>query len=249
MKEITIIINSYNGNQGHLVESIKSCLNQNSVKPKVLVSTVIGDPAIKTANKIGVECIKNQLPGIYSQLNNAIKTVNTDWFSYFSGDDVALPDKAINEIRACINGRKKICYSNFYHTDENLKIKFKTKFYNYDLKRHLTGNFVADVSTIHLSILEKHLPFDETLGNFAYWDFWLRVAKEDPGVFVFNDRSEWLYRVCKNSRHVQRKSDPGKILKNNKQRLAMFMKHRELYDRYKKLDVITSLEKIVKKGA
>ena len=47
----------------------------------------------------------------------------------------------------------KIRSSSFYKTDSNLNNKKLTKFYDYIARKHYCGNFVADVSTIKLSLI------------------------------------------------------------------------------------------------
>jgi ribosomal protein L24E len=153
--------------------------------------------------------------------------VKTDWFSYASGNDVAAPTKMINEIECCLKNGKKICYSNFYHTDKDLKVTRTTDFYKYDYKVHLKGNFVNDCATIHKSILDKYMPFDITWKNHAYWDFWLRVYEGEGDVFCFNPNPEWYYRVSKNSKHIQRSRNPEKIKQNKKMKYKMLQSHAE----------------------
>ena len=104
----SIVINTLNGNQKHLVEAVKSCLNQNGVNIQLIVSTVKGDPSIKTLKGYKIDLVINNRPGIYYQLNNGLRKVKHEWWSYISGNDVMLPNRRKDESFMCIKYKKKI---------------------------------------------------------------------------------------------------------------------------------------------
>ena len=120
-----------------------------------------------------------------------------------------------------------------------------TKFYDYIARKHYCGNFVADVSTIKTSLLDRYAPFDESLINAAFWDFWLRVEENEPGHFIYNDNPTWLYRIQETSRHVIRKSDKSKILENHRQKASMLRKHKLYLKKYSLESELTKLERSI----
>ena len=83
MHKLSVIINSYNSNQAHLDAAIKSVLVQTGVDVECIVSTVVGDEAIRTAEINGVLVVQNEKPDIYKQINRALDGVSGDWFFSF----------------------------------------------------------------------------------------------------------------------------------------------------------------------
>ncbi|MAG24576.1 hypothetical protein CMI47_03255 [Candidatus Pacearchaeota archaeon] len=247
--KVSVIMNTYKSNQKWLSAAIDSYLLQKRVRIQLIISTVCGDSSIKLAKRKGVEVVISDKPGVFYQLNNALSQVTGDWFCYAAGDDIALPTKLIDEIEMCISQKKKICYSRFSHVDQDLKLKYSPKFPNYNLKQHLKGNFVNDCAMMRRDVLEKYKPFDGTVcGNHAFWDFWLRVAKNEGNVFVYNSKPEWLYRQHSQAKHIKRKNNPVRIIKNNTQRLEMIKKHHDLYKKYGCEDIMRNIKLKLSEG-
>jgi hypothetical protein len=213
MDRVAVVINSYRNNDNFLIQAIWSCLQQKHVKVKLIVSTVRDDPAIEIARHMSKDIVLviNKQPGIYSQLNNALCEVKgVDWFTYFSGNDLCFPMKALHEISLCKKHKAGVCYSNFYMCNANLSQRKLKVLRPYNYRQHLdVGNFVSDVALVKADLLHKYKPFKEEYDNYAYYDFWLRIAEaEGSKVFVYNPRAEWLYRVCGSSKHIKRKRNP-----------------------------------------
>ena len=229
----SIIINTYNGNQKHLVEAVSSCLNQKRVEIDLIVSTLKNDPATKTLKGYNLRFCINDRPGIYYQLNNALKMINSDWWSYISGNDTLLLNKTYQEISLCLKNNKKICYSAYNVVDNDLNFKRINRFFDYSFAKHLEGNFVNDAAIVHKSVLDKYGPMTEEFDNLGYWDFWLRVGKEHPEYFIYNNNPVFNYRISKNSRHIKRKASPEWRKKELRERRKMLIRHGPLSGIYK----------------
>lgn len=220
--EATVIINSYKEKPEYLIQTIEAFIKQMGVDMQIIISTVFDDPnytnakvrSYMTHRNIDI-CVSNK-PGIYYQLNNAMKMVKGDWITYTSSNDVPMPDKIISEIQACEELNMKVCYSAIMVTDENLNVLSTRRFPVYNIEGHLEGNYVTDGATFHRSLL-KYLPFQwEKWGNHAYYDFWLRVYEAEGNVFVYNDKPTFLYRQTQDSKHIKRQKDREKYLANKK---------------------------------
>lgn len=235
MYTASVIINTYNGNQSWLIDAVDSYLNQKNVDIQLIVSTVEKDPSLITlkgySDKIDF-CISDY-PNIYYQTNNGLKLVKKEWFAGAAGDDIANNDKIYEEIEVCLANNKKICSSGFTITDENLKAIVKRgKQREYSLEQHLKGNFVSDCSLIHSSLLKDYGPFDLNCGNHAFWDFWIRIAKDHPEYFIFDEKSRWLYRQHSNAQHIKRSKNKRKIIKNEAEHKAMLNKHIDILKKF-----------------
>jgi len=225
--KVSVIMNSYHNKEAHLVTAVRSILEQVNVEVQLIVSTVADDSAVEIAIKEGAEVFVNENAGIYQQLNAALPLVDGDWFFYASGNDFYLPKKAIHEVRKCVSEGRKVCYSTYCRTDKDLNILNDVTFYPYSFRRHLIINFVSDVSLMHRSILDEYSPFNEEYDNYAFYDFWLRVAEgEGEDTFVYSPEPAWLYRISKESRHQKRLKDASQQQSDSILRQRMLLSHR-----------------------
>ena len=201
---VSVVVNTYRNAPSRLFEAVQSYRNQEGIEVEIIVSTVVGDSSIGYAQKLNLKTVISNQPGIYSQLNKAIKAVEGEWYVYASGNDFVLPTKLKDEI-ACCGNTHSVCYSDFYVGNGDLSIQSTTRLPDYNHASHFKNNFVSDVALVRTSLLKKYAPFREQFQNKAYWDFWLRIAKgEGTKVFVHNPKPEWIYRVTEESRSRQR---------------------------------------------
>lgn len=193
--KVSVVMISKNDPENFLRESIDGFLKQTGVEVELILSTIVGDSSIEIARSMGVKhIIVNNKAGAYYQLEKGFELVTGDWCCGAGGNDVALPTKLIDEVSACLSNVKKICYSAFYETDENLNILTTIFLNDYDFDKHIKSNFVADNATISVPLLKKYLPF-RNFGNYNYYDLWLRIAKgEGTDVFIYNNQPNFLYR-------------------------------------------------------
>lgn len=226
MEKATVIINTYKENPDYLRLAIESYLQQTDIEMQIIISSVKGDTSLRIAREYyNIDLCISPEPGIYEQLNNAVKKIKGDWFSIASGNDVAIPYKTRMEIDCCKAENKKVCYSAFLVSDEDFKHTDVARFHDYDYQKHLVGNFVNDDAIIHKSLL-KYLPFKLKWGNHAIWDYWLRIYEKEGNVFCYNPIPTWKYRMSKDSAHIKRKSDPEKHKHNIDLRNKMLNSHK-----------------------
>ena len=151
-----------------------------------------------------------------------------------SGNDEAYPKKMYSEITHCLNNNAKICYSAFDSYNTSTKKLTLKKFPEYSFLKHLEGNFVTDVATMHKSVSDKYAPFSEEFDNMGYWDFWLRIGREHPEYFAYNNSPTFKYIISDDSRHVKRKKDPRWVKKEFNDRVKMLKRFGTLRGPYKK---------------
>lgn len=228
---ITIVVVTRGNNPDFTKAAIDSCIAQIDVTSQIIVSTVVGDPSVDIARKLGVELAIDHNPRAHSvrqafrQLNRALTIIKGEWFASISGNDVWLPTKSIDEIRTCIESKKKVCYSDFLYADMNLSITGTAKFYPFDYAKLLKGNFVCDDSTAEWDLLRRFMPYKEEFNNYAWWDLWLRIAKLEPNTFAYNPKPEWMYRLGPNSRHARKKADKQMQMADMADKFKMLKSH------------------------
>lgn len=209
MHKVTVIMNTYRDNPQHLDDALRSYIVQEKVETQVVLSIVKGDDKAKEIGvKLADVVVENDDPGIFTQINNAIKEVKGDWVTYASGNDLALPFKCTDEVNACIDNNAVVCYSSFEKVKgmNMQRLSFPKDVTKAEL---LKGNFISDCAMVRADIFRKHTPFRTDLGVLAYWDLWLRILdKEGPDAFCYNPKPTWRYFVRGGSMAGKRKHNP-----------------------------------------
>ena len=238
---VSVIMNTVNERRDYLSIAIESYLNQKGIEFELIISTIEGDPNISFVKNKYPFCRVVTMPrkdhpiskgkksplGSFLQLNNALKVMRGDWFTFASGNDFAKPFKLSLEVETAKRAGALVCYSSYSYCDEIGRFKGDQLFHPYDRDKHSKGNFVADCSMISRKIVDDFLPFNTALNNYAYWDLWLRVHKiHGNNAFVYNKKPTWFYRQDSNSMHVQRFNDPKALEQYNKERVEFLKLHK-----------------------
>jgi hypothetical protein len=140
----------------------------------------------------------------FRQINNAIPHVDTKYVCWASSDDLMSASKYHSELDMLIGFNKKVCYSDYYMTNEKMNVTRRVKLGPYDYSRHLTGNFVSDLSLMETVLLTKYGLQGDKFRNYAYWDMWLRIYEGEGNVFINNSEPTWYYRQDPESTHIKR---------------------------------------------
>jgi hypothetical protein len=87
-----------------------------------------------------------------------------------------------------------------------MNVTRRVKLGSYDYGRHLTGNFVSDLSLMETDLLRKYGLLGDKYRNYAYWDMWLRIYEGEGDVFINNAEPTWYYRQDAEGMHTIRKT-------------------------------------------
>lgn len=237
--KVSVIMNTVNERRDYLVLAIDSYLRQIKCQVELIISTVEDDPNIDFIKKNYPMCKVVTMPrkdhpigqgtksprGSFLQLNNGIKHITGDWFTFASGNDIAFQNKLSLEVETCLRHNKQVCYSAYNYIDEAGEYISYQGFHDYDFDKHLKGNFVADCSMVSRRLVNKYMPFRVELNNYAYWDLWLRIRKIEGNVFVYNSAPTWGYRQDRDSMHVKRFADPIKMAEAERDKNIMLKLH------------------------
>lgn len=216
---VTVLINTYNENPIWLRQTIDSYLS-NKISKQIIVCTLAGDKNLSIlkgyGNQIeiylcpGAEHPGKSPQGAFYQINSALNNcdIKGDWFCFMSSNDIVNSNRLELEVEQCIKNNKLICYSDFDEFEETTGHRKTRTFFPYDYKKHLRGNFVSDASLIKTSLLLEYAPFNyQVLGNYSFWDLWLRIYEGEGDVFTYLQQHTWSYRLNPDSMHLQRRSD------------------------------------------
>jgi hypothetical protein len=243
-QDATILINSVNPLKSDLTRSIFGCLNQKGVNVKVIVVTIEGDETINIVNQIKNKNLdllvidKNKHPGkgprgIYYQINEGLKKINTRYYSYFSSNDEIYPTKIMNEIKNIVNDDSIACFSNFLITHNGGKTVKHQKKPIINKKNLIKGCFINDCATIDLikykDRKKKNLYFDYMkYSNDCYYELWLDlVCNLGNNSISYNDNIEWHYIRDENkSQSLQTKKNEKKMREKLRVRNILLNKYK-----------------------
>lgn len=239
---VSVIMNTFREKPDYLQDAVLSYVKQRNVNIQLIISTVENDPSIEFVRKKFSEeiyakdnlldhiefCISTKkehpgrgIAGIYYQLNKATTLIKGEWFCYASSNDVAIITKCEQEIDACTEAKKSICYSAYAKVDARLKNMRPVTFHSFNYLKLLKGNFISDCSLIRTELLREFLPFDDRYYNCGFWDLWLRVYNAKGNVFIYSPIISFLYRITPESTHIQREKEVAKKKIYARGRLAM----------------------------
>lgn len=234
--KVSVIMNTVNERPDFLSIAIESYLGQQTpeLEVELIISTVTDDP--------NIELIKSKYPlckivtmdrlceksprGSFLQLNNALQHITGNWFVFASSNDISFNNKLISEVEKCLLEKKEVCYSAFTLIDEVGQYLRTQLFHDYEIKKHMEGNFVSDCAIISRRLVDKYLPFKIELNNYAYWDLWLRIYEGEGNVFTYNSSPTWMYRQLDSSMHIDRALHENKVLEAKRDREIMLKLHR-----------------------
>ena len=210
-----VTINTINEDWANLSREIKAWQNQSGVDVQVIVSTVSGDTCIDriaaefptvTVVVMDKERHPGKCPrGSFMQLNESLPYIDADWWCFASGNDFVYPNKLKDEIETAIRRKALVAYSDFNYVRDNGVVISRQRFGPYQPKAHEHTNIIPDCSLIHRSIVDRFLPFNTDLNNYAYWDLWLRVRNElGNGIFARTMKVGWGYRQGDGDMHKAR---------------------------------------------
>jgi hypothetical protein len=161
----------------------------------------------------------------FRQINNAIAHVDTKYVSWTSSDDLMSASKYQDELDLLVGFDKKVCYSDYYMTDENLSVTKRISLGKYDHARHLKGNFVSDLSLMETALLTKYGLQGDKFRNYAFWDMWLRIYEGEGDVFINNAEPTWYYRQDPESTHIKRQRSADMQAEADRDRAYMLSHH------------------------
>ena len=212
MKSVSVVLNSINERADYFDLGVRSVLNQEGVEVQLILSTIENDVSIERIKdyKGDIDVVTmpaNEHPGhsplgSFMQLNNAMKALEGDYYTFAAANDIMETFKCKQETDL-LGKTRKVCYSGYYEMDANGNINGGQGFYAYHPVKHRTLNFVADCSMVEVETLLKYMPFRTQFHNYAYWDLWLRIYKDLGNVFVYNPNSTWRYRQNAEAMHVR----------------------------------------------
>lgn len=228
---VCAIISTFKDDWKELKQSLASVVAQSG---QVIVSMVDSDPNVDLVQEQfkGVDTVVvdgwshpgHSPQGSFIQINRALPYIDeaAKYVRWFSGDDYLHPNANQRQVEQLQKTGKKVCYGDYLRQLDGVEVR--QSFYEYSREQHQITSFVNDVALWDVSLL-KYCPFNwKDWGNYAFWDFWLRVYKVEGDVFTYLPEVIWTYRIRQKSTHQKRL--------NNKDAKAIYDKQRKEFLEY-----------------
>jgi len=194
--KITIVMATYQ--QAHFLRTaLLSCFNQTYDNYEVIVVSVMGDKeteAVLPSLPFPFVWIVSEKADYVHQRNIGIKSARGEYITLFDSDDYMLCNKLTCEIEVAKSQNALIVSSAFFVTDENLNIKSAVIPPEFSRERLLRGCMITDSCLVHRNIYNEFGLFDESYGECAFYEKWLRVAEKYPDKIKVNKTPVFLYR-------------------------------------------------------
>lgn len=243
MIETSLILGTYNDTLTDLQTCLASILHQEMVFTEIIIPVVSDDRNkavlyawMKTVNEQAeqatVKIVEIQVQrhpghspeGSFFQINEGLKAVTKPWIRWFSGNDILYPRATIKQVTMLMASGKLVSYGGYTFPRMTGEPVESIKFHPYDRKLHQRGNFVNDVALWSADLL-RFTPFRwEELGNYAFWDFWLRIYEELGDVFHYTPEVFWYYRQHKGAMHRKRLKNKDELARYTGEQRAAFLK-------------------------
>lgn len=168
--------------------AIRSALNQTYPNVEVIVVPVKSDR--ETLNVLqdfllDVKVVYSNRADYVHQRSLGVQNCRGKWFKFFDSDDYLLPNAVASDMTVTLREKAYVVYSPLLMGDQHFNIIdfIKTEPFSYEA---LTRNcFITDGSlTLKAMFLEFGL--DETKGDMAFYDFWLKIAEKYPSRIKMN---------------------------------------------------------------
>lgn len=258
MKEITVLMSTYNGEK-YILQQLKSLENQKDVLINLFIrddgstdNTVQIIKKYKT-DKMKIKFISDENIGVRDSFIWLIKNCpyKTEYYAFCDQDDYWLEEKLISAIKFMEKDREKVpklYYSNIFVTDENLNIITKSNYNNIRdvLPVALTNNPATGCTIVFNRYLIEKIVFPENY-KIRMHDWWMYKVCICIGGKIYKDEKSYiLYRQHGNNAvGATRKNSRVKQIYKFSKKIDYFSKETEVLKSIY-LDSIIEKEKLKK---
>lgn len=258
MKEITVLMSTYNGEK-YILQQLKSLENQKDVLINLFIrddgstdNTVQIIKKYKT-DKMKIKFISDENIGVRDSFIWLIKNCpyKTEYYAFCDQDDYWLEEKLISAIKFMEKDREKVpklYYSNIFVTDENLNIITKSNYNNIRdvLPVALTNNPATGCTIVFNRDLIEKIVFPENY-KIRMHDWWMYKVCICIGGKIYKDEKSYiLYRQHGNNAvGATRKNSRVKQIYEFSKKIDYFSKETEVLKSIY-LDSIIEKEKLKK---
>lgn len=177
--------------------ALLSCFNQTYPNFELVVVSVEGDSETEEVLEnfpLEFRWLRSGKANYVHQRNLGVRASRSRWFCLADSDDVYLPNKLSSDLEFAKKEDALIVYSRFLIADEKLNVKQIVMPAEFSRDRLLKGCMITDFSLVSKRLYEEFGPYDEELGEVAFYDFYLKVSEHYPNRIKLNPTPTFIYR-------------------------------------------------------
>jgi len=204
MKDLVSIVMATYKQAKFLNTALLSCFMQTHQPIEVIVVPVRGDTETERVLyefPFPIKIVWSEKADYVHQRNLGIKEAQGTYITLADSDDAYLPNKVESEVSIAKRENALIVYSGFFITDEKLNIKQVLIPPDFSRERLLSSCIITDLCLVHRSIYEEFGLFNESYGEVAFYNHWLKVAEKYPDKIKRNPIPTFLYRTHPEQMH------------------------------------------------
>lgn len=226
---VSVVIATYKQHTS-LPITIRSALNQTYPHVEVVVVPVISDKetlkvlqglvAIDTFLENMKIVVSDRADYVY-QRGLGVLNSRGKWFKWVDSDDFLMPSAVQADMTVALQESAYVVYSTLLLGDQHFRVMdfIKTESFSYEA---LTKNCFITDSSLTAKSLFLEFGLDETKGDMAFYDFWLKIAEKYPDHIKMNPFPGLVY--CQ---HEGQMSHQVSKLERDRRRAAIVAESRE----------------------
>jgi glycosyltransferase involved in cell wall biosynthesis len=178
---ISIVIATFHQHTS-LPIAVRSALNQTHGKVEVVAVPVRSD--LETVNVLKyfptVKIVPSDKADYVHQRNLGVDKAQGAWISFLDSDDYYLPSKVRADLLIAEKEKAYVVYAPLLQADQYFRVVDMVKVENFSYEALLKNCFITDSSLFLKSLWTVFHGFDESKGEMAFYDFWLKCAENYP---------------------------------------------------------------------
>lgn len=181
-------------------EAIDSLCQQTYEDKEIIVSGIVGDPALDWAKEFDVRVIDSRIADPKRQINEAVKFAEGEAVIQSGSDDIMVRDGLAKMVQVYEKNNAVMVYPDTEYCDQEMNMMYvhrAPKVFDIDLL--MRRQIMSDCSLVKKSVLWEFGHFDVSLSKFAVWDMWLKIASKYPDKIFHSGCVVWRYRRHENA--------------------------------------------------
>lgn len=182
-----------------------SCFNQTYPNIEVIVVSVDNDKdtsgVLASVPLPFIWIISEKADYVY-QRNLGIQSARGEYITLADSDDVLLPHKISSEVQIAEREKALVVTSGFFICDESLNIR-EAYIPPSKITREmlLKSCLITDLCLVHRDVYSEFGLFDESYGECAFYEKWLRIAEKYEDRIKTNQQPVFMYRTHPQQMH------------------------------------------------
>lgn len=188
--------------------AVRSALNQTYPNVEVIVVPVTSDkPTLRVVKDflLDVKVVFSDKADYVHQRKLGVLNSRGKWFKWVDSDDYLMPSAVASDMKVALQEKAYVVYSPLLMGDQHFNVIdfIKTEPFSYEA---LTKNCFITDSSLTLKTMFLEFGLDESKGDMAFYELWLKIAEKYPSRIKMNKFPTLVY--CQHDGQMSRQVPP-----------------------------------------